>query len=40
LPWFTLSAKVEAPYSRGDLFKWRVALADDWVAFCLSEIGK
>src|SRR6187402_246311 len=31
----TLGDKVEAAYRRGDMFKKRVALAEDWAAFCL-----
>lgn len=32
--------KVEAAYRRGDMFKRRIALAEDWAAFCLSACGK
>lgn len=32
----TIGDKVEAAYRRGDLFQKRVALADDWAAYCLS----
>ena len=30
----TIDSKVEAAYRRGDLFKKRVALMDDWANYC------
>lgn len=36
----TVKDKVEAAYRRGDLFKRRAALADDWADFCTSRLPK
>jgi hypothetical protein len=30
----TISSKTEAVYRRGDLFEKRIALMDQWAAFC------
>jgi len=33
----TISSKVERAYRRGDLFRKRVKLMDDWAAYCAKE---